>query len=99
MLGFWAKAEPAASTQIRIFAVGVIFIPSLLLLHRCSGLAGRVRRIQIMAEIRGRQTSGYNALTRRVLIAVLRLRVARLSGCGHEEGWNIYDALDFFPSG
>ena len=29
MLGLWAQAEPAASTQTRIFCVGFIFIASL----------------------------------------------------------------------
>src|SRR4030081_378774 len=101
MLGFWAEARPAASTQLRIVVVVVNagFIMSLLLLHRWSGLAGRPRRIQIMAKIRGGQAGGHNTLTRRVLVGVLRLGIGRLAGRGQQQGRDVYDALHFSQPG
>src|ERR1700681_1385476 len=78
MLGLWAEAKPAASTQTKIVTVG--FIMSLLFLHRWSGLAGRRRRIQVMTEIRRGQARGHHTLTRRVLVGMLRLVMSRLAG-------------------
>src|SRR6266852_9361090 len=81
MLGLWAEAKPAASTQTRIVRVGFVFILSLLFLHWCSGLAGRRRRrFQVVTEIRGGQASRDNALTGRVLIGMLRLGIGRFAG-------------------
>src|ERR1700687_6304692 len=93
MLGLWAEAKPAASMLTRIVTVG--FIMSLLFLHRWSGLAGRPRRIQVMAEIRGGQAGGHNTLTRRVLVGMLRLGIGRLAGRGHQQVRDVYDALHF----
>src|SRR5450759_1910356 len=93
MLGLWAVARPAASTQTRIVIVG--FIVSLLFLHRWSGLAGRRRRIQIMTEIRGGQAGGHNTLAGRVLVGMLRLGIGRLAGRGHQQVRDVYDALHF----
>src|SRR4030081_1773569 len=97
MLGLWAEARPAASTQLRIVIVVVNagFIMSLLLLHRWSGLAGRPRRIQVMAEIRGGQAGGHNTLTGRVLVNMLRLGIGRLAGRGHQQVRDVDDALPF----
>src|SRR5258708_23070391 len=78
MLGLWAEAKPAATTQTRIVTVG--FIMSLLFLHRWSGLAGRRRRIQIVAELCRAQAIRHHSLARRVLVRVLRLGLARLPG-------------------
>src|SRR6266849_1247075 len=93
MLGLWAEAKPAASMQTRIVTVG--FIVSLLFLHRWSGLAGRRRRVQVMTEIRGGQACRYNALTGRVLIRMLRLRIGRFAGRGHQQVRDVDNALDF----
>src|SRR5258706_4219278 len=93
MLGLWAEAKPAATTQTRIVTVG--FIMSLLFLHRWSGLAGRRRRIQIVTEICRAQASRHHTLARRVLVRVLRLCVARLPGRGHQQVRDVYDALHF----
>src|SRR5258708_4406352 len=97
MLGLWAEAKPAASMQPRIVVVVVNagFIMSLLFLHRWSGLAGRPRRIQVMAEIRGGQAGGHNTLTRRVLVGTLSLGIGRLAGRGHQQVRDVYDALHF----
>src|ERR1700674_580303 len=95
MLGLWAEAKPAASTQTKIVTVGFVFIMSLLFLHRWSGLAGRRRQIQIMTEIRRGQAGGHHTLTRRVLVGMLRLGIARLAGRGHQQVRDVYDALHF----
>src|ERR1035438_2845866 len=98
MLGLWAEAMPAASTQTRIVVViaiaGFIFIPSFLFLHRRCGLAVRPR-IQIMTEIRRGQARGHNTLARRVLVAALRLRIARLARRGHRQARNVDNPLHF----
>src|SRR6202171_1445957 len=94
MLGLWAEAKPAASTQTKIVTVG--FIMSLLFLHRWSGLAGRRRRrSQIMTEIRRAQAGSHHTLTRRVLVGMLRLGIGRLAGRGHQQVRDVYDALYF----
>src|SRR6202023_3087171 len=93
MLGLWAEAKPAASKQTKIVTVG--FSVSLLFLHRWSGLPGRPRRIQVMAEIRGGQAGGHNTLTGRVLVGMLRLGIGRLAGRGHQQVRDVYDALHF----
>src|ERR1700694_4662943 len=94
MLGLWAEAKPAASTQTKIVTVG--FIMSLLFLHRWSGLAGRRRRrSQIMTEIRRAQAGSHHTLTRRVLVGMLRLGIGRLAGRGHQQVRDVYDALHF----
>src|SRR4029077_4217129 len=97
MLGLWAEAKPAASTQTKIVVVvaNAGFIMSLLFLHRWSGLAGRPRRIQIMTEIRRGQAGRHHTLTRRVLVGMLRLGIARLAGRGHQQVRDVYDALHF----
>src|ERR1017187_6864386 len=97
MLGLWAEAMPAASTHTRIVVVIEIagFILSLLLLRRWSGLAGRRPRIQVMTEIRGGHTRRHHTLAGRVLVGVLRLRIPRLSGRGHQQVPHVYDALHF----
>src|SRR5208283_4779133 len=99
MIGLWAEAKPAASTETRMVVVmviaGFIFILSLLLLHRWSGLAGRRRRIQVMTEIRGGQASGHNTLTGRVLVGMLRLRAGWIVGRRHQKVRDVYDALHF----
>src|SRR5260370_17940746 len=94
MLGLWAEAKPAASTQTRIVRVGFVFILCLLFLRRWSGLVGRRRRFQVMTEIRSRQACRYNALTRRVLIGMLRLRIGRSAGRGHQQVRAVDNALD-----
>src|SRR3979490_1163597 len=93
MLGLWAEAKPAASTQTKIVTVG--FIMSLLFLHRWSGLAGRRRRNQIMTEIRRAQAGGHHTLTRRVLVGMLRLGIGWPAGRGHQPVRDVDDALHF----
>src|SRR3982074_44297 len=94
MLGLWAEAKPAASTQTKIVTVG--FIMSLLFLHRWSGLAGRRRRNQIMTEIRRAQAGGHHTLTWRVLVGMLRLGIGWPAGRGHQQVRDVYDSLYFF---
>src|SRR5208337_2300178 len=74
MLGLWAEAKPAASTQIKIVTVGFVFILSLLFLHRWSGLGVHRTRCQVVTEIRGGQASRHHTLTGCVLVDFLRLR-------------------------
>src|SRR5258705_12563708 len=97
MLGLWAEARPAASTQTKIVIVVVNagFIMSLLFLRRWSGLAGRRRRIQVVTEICRAQASGHHTLTRRVLVGTLRLGIGGLARRGHHQVRDVYDALHF----
>src|SRR5208282_6235197 len=100
MLGRWAEARPAASTETRIVVViviaGFVFILSLLLLHRWSGLAGRRhRRIQVVTEIRRGQARGHHSLTRRVLVRMLRARSVWFFRRCHQQVRSVYDAFHF----